>query len=167
MINPGPNFGGGKVEVFSGAFHIPDFENPEHHDGSLVHYRDMIDMSDELGIARRIGGHAHNVLVRTAVTQADKERLSSRFKAESIGGRLTDWRYNFAHPSSEVDLRKRVRLFLTNELAADTFYDHVLRTSSTWPSQYLDVIEALLKARGHERPSEKREVQLARRRAMP
>jgi hypothetical protein len=81
---------------------------------------------------------------------------------EPVAARSLDWRYNHFSTTPQ-ELQKRLRLFFTNDLVADTFYDRILATSTDWPSQYLDVIEALLKNRHHDRPSEKRIVQLSRR----
>ena len=163
MTNPNYQSGSGKrVEVIKGMYHIPDFENPEYHDGSLAHISHFQEIGAEFGADKRNTSRAFLQTYATAVHVADQERLASLFKTESFAARSVDWRFN-PRGRSDIDLQKRLRIFMTNELVADTFYDHIIPTSTDWPSQYLDVIEALLKSRGYDRPSEKRTAQLARR----
>lgn len=163
MTSPDRLKGRGNTEVIPGMFHVPDFTNPDYHDGSLVHYSHLVATAENMDILARLGGQAFNKIYTHAVQAYDHERHTNfSFRIGSIEARGLDWRYN--HRSSQPDhLTKRLRLFLTNELAADTFYDHIVPTSSDWPSRYLDIIEALLKARGYDRPDEKRAAQLARR----
>jgi hypothetical protein len=163
MISPTHQPGSGeRVEVIKGMYHIPDFENPQYHDGSLAHYSHFITLGAELGVTKLVAGRAFLQSYSQAVHAADQEKLVSRFNTESIAARKLDWRFN---PRSQqpTELQKRLRIFMTNDLVADTFYDHIVPSSSNWPSRYLDVIEALLAARGYNRENEKRAAQLARR----
>jgi hypothetical protein len=163
MISPAHQPGSGeRVEVIKGMYHIPDFENPLYHDGHLAHYSHFMATGEELGVAKNFASRAFLQTYLTAVAVVDKERLVTRFNTEPVAARKLDWRFN---PRSQhaTELQKRLRIFMTNDLVADTFYDHILPTSSDWPSRYLDVIEALLKSRSYDRDSEKRAAQLARR----
>ncbi len=154
--------GGGKIEVFKGAFHVPDFENPEYHDGSLVHYSHLVETAEDMGLPVRIGGRAFNQLYVNSVLAADQRgRQIGELYARGI-----DWRFNHRNLRHPDDATKRLRLFLSNELTADTFYDQLVPHSTDWPSLHLDVIEALLKSRGYDRESEKRVAQATFRQSL-
>lgn len=155
MITPEHLEGGAAVKISDGLYYVPDFEHPDFHDGSLVHYSDTLAAATMLGFQVVKAGQAFNTLYRHA--------RHRRFPVEpEAWARRSEWDYRSLNPSDH-ERSKRLRIFLSAEHTADLFYDSILPATSDWPAQHLDVIDTILQVRGQQRYSQKRVAQLAYR----
>lgn len=153
MITPEHLEGGAAVKISDGLYYVPDYEHPDFHDGSLVHYSDTLAAATMLGFQAVKAGQAFNILYRHA-----RHRHASIEPAAEA--RRSEWDYR-TYSRSQRERLKRLRIFLSTEHTADLFYDSILPASSQWPAQHLDVIDAILQVRGQQRVSQKRDAQLA------
>ncbi|MDB5162206.1 MAG: hypothetical protein JWM52_714 [Candidatus Saccharibacteria bacterium] len=144
--------GEGLTELFPGVFHTTDPDNPDFHDGRFIHMTDAFEMAKQLGHIERVGSYAMKSIHESTV---ELGRQTTTGLSPSLGARLIDWEFG-RYDYSEEAREKRRRLFYANQHVATAFYEHLILKTNNSATKQFDVIEALLKARGVDRPDERR-----------